>query len=81
VNRLRRAALFGILCDISLEGGIRLAVYLCSKCLFAFERTGQVENCPDCGNINVREADAKETAEYRRIREELRAARGEKQPV
>lgn len=49
-----------------------MAVYICSKCRFAFERTGNVESCPDCGDVNVRFADESEKAEYLRVREELR---------
>ncbi len=49
-----------------------LAVYICSKCLFTFERRGPVENCPDCGAVNVRFASNAEKDEYLRIRAELR---------
>lgn len=48
-----------------------MAIYICSKCLFCFERVGVIENCPDCGNANVRHASTEEEAEYRRNRAEL----------
>ncbi len=54
------------------------AVYICSKCLFMFERTGSVENCPDCGAMNVRFSTEAEKAEYMRIREEMRSEGKEK---
>jgi rubrerythrin len=55
-----------------------VAVYVCSKCLFSFERAGNVENCPDCGAENVRFATEAEKAEYQRVREELRVIRTDK---
>lgn len=57
-----------------------MAVYICGKCLFCFERTGSIENCPDCGNMNVRYATDAEAAEYRHNREESReiSEQGEK---
>ena len=41
-------------------------VYCCEnpKCLFMFERTGDVENCPDCASPRVRHAKADEEVEY-----------------
>ena len=45
-------------------------VYVCSKCLFAFERLSQTEQCPDCGSENVRIATETEIAEYQHNREE-----------
>ena len=48
-----------------------MAIYICAKCLFCFERTGAVENCPDCGAMCIRDADNEEAAEYRRNRIEL----------
>ena len=41
-----------------------MAIYVCSICLFKFERAGPVENCPVCARINVREADPQEIEEY-----------------
>jgi len=45
-------------------------VYLCSKCLFAFERLSEVEQCPDCAGENVRVATEDEVAEYKRNQSE-----------
>jgi len=45
-------------------------IYVCAKCLFAFERSGAVENCPDCGSPNIRHADEVEKAEYKKNREQ-----------
>ena len=41
-------------------------IYTCNSCRFTFRRSGEVENCPDCGKPNVREATEKEKAEYRK---------------
>ena len=41
-----------------------MAVYTCGKCLFCFERKGEVEACPDCAHLFVREANEDEIAEY-----------------
>ncbi len=54
------------------------AVYICSKCQFAFERTGNVETCPDCGAMSVRYATEAEKSEYMRIREEMRGESAER---
>lgn len=59
-------------------GGSVLAIYICSKCLFCFERTSLTEICPDCGSMCVRETDNEETAEYKRIRAELSNEKKEK---
>lgn len=48
-----------------------MAVYVCDKCGFCFERAGAVDYCPDCGRGFVRDADADEVQEYKRIRAEL----------
>jgi DNA-directed RNA polymerase subunit RPC12/RpoP len=48
-----------------------LAVYICGKCQFCFERVGEVTACEDCGHINVRLADDEEIAEYERIKAEI----------
>jgi len=50
-----------------------LTIYVCDKCGFCFERTGAVDSCPDCGRGSVRDADAGEIQEYKRIRAELAA--------
>ncbi len=54
-----------------------MKVYICSKCLFCFERTGEVETCPDCGAASVRFATDEESAEYRKNREESGRGREE----
>lgn len=41
-----------------------MAYYVCGKCHFCFERRGPVENCPDCGQIYIRDAEDDEIAEY-----------------
>jgi len=41
-----------------------LAVYICTGCLFNFERSGEIEICEGCGRPNVRRATDEETAEY-----------------
>ena len=52
-----------------------ISIYQCDHCHFTFERAGEVDNCPDCGNIGVRHATETEQAEYRKIKAELVAAR------
>jgi len=47
-----------------------LAVYTCCKCLFCFERTGEVEECPDCAKKSIRYATEDEIAEYRQNKAE-----------
>ena len=39
-------------------------IYTCNSCRFTFRRSGEVENCPDCGKLSVREATEKEKDEY-----------------
>lgn len=56
---------------INVEVGVVLAIYVCAKCLFCFERAGNIESCPDCASMSVRLADSEEEAEYRRNRAEL----------
>jgi hypothetical protein len=46
-----------------------LAIYIC-KCGFSFESTSNPERCPDCGGLNVRNANSAEAAEHRRNSEE-----------
>ena len=55
-----------------------MAVYICTKCLFCFERSGEVEICEECGHPNVRYATEKEIAEYLRIKAELNAEQKER---
>lgn len=42
-----------------------MAIYICSRCLFCFERASEVYACPDCGHHNIRYADINEQEEYR----------------
>ncbi|GHU79644.1 hypothetical protein FACS1894191_2910 [Clostridia bacterium] len=49
-----------------------MAIYTCGKCLFTFERRGEVDSCPDCGHSNVRLATEEEITEYKRNREETK---------
>ena len=39
-------------------------IYTCNVCHFTFERVGEVDQCPDCGKKNIREANEAEKAEY-----------------
>ncbi len=48
-----------------------MAVYICEKCLFMFERVGVIRDCPDCGSAKIRGADKKEIAEYMHNRAEF----------
>ncbi len=52
-----------------------LAIYICSKCKFCFERVGEVTACEGCGHINVRLADEEEIAEFKRYKAEFEKAR------
>lgn len=45
-------------------------IYTCNSCRFTFSRTGNVESCPDCGKLSIREATDKEKDEYKKNREE-----------
>ena len=73
-SRTANLALFG--CDVYNETSKtnarmgNMAVYICSKCKFCFERAGEVSACADCGHINVRLANDDEIAEYRRNKAE-----------
>ncbi|MDL2233083.1 hypothetical protein LJC63_05825, partial [Ruminococcaceae bacterium OttesenSCG-928-L11] len=51
-------------------GEFIVAMYTCDACHFTFERAGETESCPDCGKLNIREANAIEVVEYRRNRGE-----------
>ena len=55
------------------EDNRNMVVYMCMKCQFCFERSGEVDLCPDCGAMNVRETTDKEAAEYRRNQAEINA--------
>jgi len=39
-------------------------IYTCNYCRFTFRRSGNIEECPDCGRLSVREATEKEKEEY-----------------
>lgn len=56
-----------------------MSIYLCSKCLFCFERSGVIVSCPDCGNINIRFATDEEAAEFKRNQEEFNKNESDKQ--
>jgi len=45
-------------------------IYVCEKCRFIFERVGNIDQCPDCGNINIRQANEEETKKYLQIKED-----------
>jgi rRNA maturation endonuclease Nob1 len=45
-------------------------IYICDKCLFIFERVGEVDSCPDCGIPNIREATEMEKEEFAETRAE-----------
>ena len=38
----------------------------CETCRFVFERTGEVDFCPDCGKPSIRKATSEEKDEYAR---------------
>ena len=44
-------------------------IYICNVCLFTFERTGNVETCPDCSKLNLREATVSEKDEFHKNNE------------
>lgn len=43
-------------------------IYICEKCCFIFERVGEIESCPDCGNSHIRIADSQEAEQYQQTR-------------
>ncbi len=47
-----------------------MTAYICSKCGFYFERSGDASQCPDCAGMNVSYATDKETEEHRQNRAE-----------
>jgi hypothetical protein len=57
-----------------ITGMVLMAVYVCNKCLFCFERAGAADSCPDCGKTGVRDATIEEIAEYERNKAERRQA-------
>ena len=46
-------------------------LYTCNHCLFTFNRTKNIETCPDCGKADIREATEKEKNEYKKNRAEF----------
>jgi len=52
-------------------------IYTCNSCRFTFQRAGEVEECPDCGKLAVREATKKEKEEYRKNQAEYEKITGE----
>ena len=47
-----------------------MIVYICEKCRFSFERSGEVDVCPDCGCGFVREASDCEIMQHIKNRSE-----------
>ncbi|MDR1321480.1 MAG: hypothetical protein LBK56_08675 [Gracilibacteraceae bacterium] len=47
-------------------------IYTCDKCRFIFERTGQVDSCPNCGKPSIREATPDEREEFKKNRAEAK---------
>jgi len=47
-------------------------IYVCDNCHFTFERVSDIEQCPDCGKINIRAAQEEEIKKYLQIKEEFR---------
>lgn len=45
-------------------------IYVCEKCHFTFERVGNIEQCPDCGKMSIRQATEEEIKKYLQIKEE-----------
>lgn len=41
-------------------------IYTCDKCLFTFERVGEVTTCPGCGKETIHEATDSEKADFRK---------------
>ena len=46
-------------------------IYVCEKCHFTFERVGNIEQCPDCGKMNIRQAKEEEIKKYLEIKDEF----------
>ena len=51
--------------DENAMGEIRM-IYTCDKCHFIFRRAGEVDVCPDCGKVAIREANKDEEKEFRK---------------
>ena len=45
-------------------------IYICDKCGFIFKRTGECNQCPDCGKNFVREASSDEKIEFEKRQRE-----------
>ena len=45
-------------------------IYTCNICHFTFERIGEIDQCPDSGKKNIREANDEEKENYRKYKEE-----------
>lgn len=45
-------------------------VYVCDNCGFMFTRTGECEQCPDCGKKMVRDASPEEKEEFAKRQKE-----------
>ena len=58
-----------------------MAIYICSKCRFCFERRGPVDACPNCGHKMVRGATKEEKLEYKRGQEDEKSSENEKLSV
>lgn len=43
-----------------------MAIYVCGKCRFCFERKGSIESCPDCAHTFILDATEDEILEYKR---------------
>ena len=39
-------------------------IYTCDNCHFIFTRTGECEQCPDCGKKTVRDANSDEIKKF-----------------
>ncbi len=46
-------------------------IYCCNACRFLFERTGEVNQCPDCGKLHIREATEEEKKEFEMLKNEF----------
>jgi rubrerythrin len=56
------------------ERGHECMIYTCQRCKFTFERTGEVETCPDCGKDGIRPATDKEIADFKKYSKEFQQA-------
>lgn len=46
-------------------------IYVCDTCHFLFERSGEIDRCPDCGKQTIRLAAEAEQKEYHQLRLEF----------